>query len=400
MDTLTLEHILEAKELLADNIKRTPLTRSATFSKLTGLEVYIKYENLQKAGSLKIRGAYNRIAHLDEKQREKGVVAVSTGNHAQGVALAASMFNISSTIVMPKGAPLPKIQATEGYGGRIILHGENFEEAYEKAKDIEKLEGKTLIHAFNDLFIVAGQGTIGLEILEDCPDVNLVVAPIGGGGLISGIGTAIKSKRTGCRVIGVQSKEIDSVHRAFKNNLETKLKKGYTIADGIAVKSPSEFTLSIIRSVVDDVVTVEEEEIARAILLLLERCKTVAEGAGAVSLAALLHRNIAQKGEKVVLVISGGNIDITLLGKIITQGLTKAGRYQEVKVLVEDRTSALESLLRTLSELETNIMDMAIDRYSTDVPFDKVVVFLALETKGAKHSKSILKELEKTYVLV
>ncbi|MFX0151238.1 MAG: threonine ammonia-lyase [Candidatus Hodarchaeota archaeon] len=398
MNELTLEHIIKAQRTINGKVKRTPLNHSTTFSKMTSCKVYLKHENLQKAGSFKVRGAYNKIANLEEAKRENGVVAVSTGNHAQGVALAASIFNIASTIVMPKGAPISKIEATKGYGGRVVLYGDSFEEAYIKAKKIEELENLTLIHAFDDPFIIAGQGTIGLEILEDLSDVDVVICPIGGGGLISGIATAIKEKKPSCRVVGVQSKRVDAAYRSFK---EKKLihisSKGTTIADGIAIKSPSDFTFSIIKSRLDDVVIVEEEEIAQAMLLLLERCKTVAEGAGAVALAALLYKDVAKKGESVVLVISGGNVDITILSKLITQGLIKSGRYKELKVLVEDKPGKLESLLKIISSSEANIIDINVDRYTPDLPFNFVIVDLAVETKNEEHSKALLKEITKHF---
>lgn len=397
MNVLTLDEIIEAQRTLKGNVKRTPLNRSSTFSKMTGCEVYIKYENLQKAGSFKVRGAYNKIAHLDEAVRKKGVVAVSTGNHAQGVALAASIFGISSTIVMPKGAPIPKIEATKGYGGQVILYGNSFEEAFTKAKEIEENEELTLIHAFDDPFIAAGQGTIGLEILEDLPDVDLVICPIGGGGLISGIATAIKTKRSTCRIVGVQAKKMDAAYQSFREGTLTRTQKGNTIADGIAIKSPSEYTFSIIKSQLDDVVVVKEGEIAQAILLLLERCKSLAEGAGAVALAALLFSNITKKGENVVLVVSGGNVDITILRKLITKGLIKSGRYRELKVLVEDKPGGLEALLTIVSELEANIIDINVDRFSPGLPFNHVVVQLAVETKNMDHSMFLLKEIKKHY---
>lgn len=397
MADLTFEAILEAQQTIRGNVKRTPLSHSATFSKMTRCDIYIKYENFQKAGSFKIRGAYNKIAHLTEKQRQKGVVAVSTGNHAQGVALAASLFDIPATIVMPKGAPIPKIEATKGYGGQVELYGTTFEEAFARAREIEEEEDKTLIHAFDDQYIAAGQGTIGLEILEDLPDVDVVIAPIGGGGLIAGIATAIKAKKPDCRIVGVQAKEMDAAYQSFKGGTLLKTEKGRTIADGIAIKSPSDFTFSVLKSQLHDIVTVEEEEIANAILLLLERCKTIAEGAGAVSLAALLYRKIAKAGEKVVLVVSGGNIDSTMLGKIITQGLIKAGRYMDVRVLVEDKPGGLAALVETISKAEANIIDMGFDRYSLDVPFNCVLVDLALETKSKAHSEEVLEKLRKKH---
>ncbi|WP_455464592.1 threonine ammonia-lyase [Candidatus Hodarchaeum mangrovi] len=400
MAILTLKDIEAAQQILKGNIKRTPLTHSTTFSKMTNCEVYIKYENLQKAGSFKIRGAYNKIANLTEAQRKKGVVAVSTGNHAQGVALAASMFKIPSTIVMPIGAPIPKVEATKGYGGRVILFGDSFEEASIEAQGVGKREGYTLVHAFDDPYIVAGQGTIGLEIFEDLPDVDVVICPIGGGGLISGIATAIKSKKPECRIIGVQSKVMDAAYRSFKEKKLIYTEKGNTIADGIAIKSPSNFTFSHIMSLLDDIVLVEEEEIANAMLLLLERCKSVGEGAGAVALAALLYKQITKENEKVVLVVSGGNVDITMLSRIITQGLIKSGRYRELKVLLEDKPGRLESLLSVISKEEANIIDVNVDRYSPNLPFNFVVVTLALETKNIDHSLKILKEIQRRFKVI
>ena len=394
---LTINDILAAQNVLKGIIKRTPLNHSTTFSKMTGCNVYLKHENLQKAGSFKVRGAYNKIARLEENTRRKGVVAVSTGNHAQGVALAASLFGVDSTIVMPKGAPISKIEATRGYGGKVVLHGESFEEAYIKAKEIRDTEDLTLIHAFDDPDIAAGQGTIGLEILEDLPDVDLVVCPIGGGGLISGIVTGIKAKNSQCQVVGVQTKEMSAAYQSFKEGRLIQTEKGNTLADGIAIKSPSEFTFSIIKSHLDDIVIVEEEEIAQAMLLLLERCKSVAEGAGATALAALLYRGLAQEDENIVLIISGGNVDITILSKLITQGLIKSGRYREVKILVEDKPGGLENLLKIITKSEANIIDINVDRFSPDLPFNHVVVELAIETKNLEHSNDILNKIKTRY---
>ncbi|MFX0204584.1 MAG: threonine ammonia-lyase, partial [Candidatus Hodarchaeota archaeon] len=336
-------------------------------------------------------------ARLEESVRKKGVVAVSTGNHAQGVALAASIFGITSTIVMPKGAPISKIEATKGYGGKVVLYGDSFEEAYIKAKEIKKSEDLTLIHAFDDPDIAAGQGTIALEVLEDLPDVDLVICPIGGGGLISGIATGIKARKPNCRVVGVQTKEMAAAYKSFKEGKLIKTEKGHTLADGIAIKSPSEFTFSIMKSHLDEIVIVKEEEIAQAMLLLLERCKSVAEGAGATSLAALLYRDISQKNENIALIVSGGNVDITILSKLITQGLIKSGRYRELKVLVEDKPGGLEKLLKIITKLEANIIDINVDRFSPDLPFNHVVVELAIETKNLEHSKTILDTIKAQY---
>ncbi len=399
MIKFTIDNVLDAQRTIDGKVKRTPLIHSNTFSKMTGCQVFLKHENLQTAGSFKVRGAYNKIAHLEERRRSKGVVAVSTGNHAQGVALAASMFGIQSTIVMPKGAPIPKIEATKGYGGKVILYGNSFEEAHQKALEIEKQEKLPLIHAFDDPDVVAGQGTIGLEILDDLADVDLLVCPIGGGGLISGIATAVKGKKPTCRIVGVQTREMNAAYRSFKEGTLVQTRKGTTIADGIAIKSPSEFTFSLLKSHLDDVVTVEEEEIAQAILLLLERCKSIVEGAGAVALAALLNCDIANPGEKVVLIISGGNVDITILSRFITQGLIKSGRYLDLRVLIEDKPGSLEDLLRIINRLGANIIDINVDRFSPTLPFNHVIVQLVLETKNQEHSELLKNEIQNLFQL-
>jgi threonine dehydratase len=394
VEEVTLEDILEAQKLIAGKVKRTHLDYSSTLSRLMDCSVYLKYESMQRAGSFKIRGAYNKIAHIPEDKRRKGVVAVSTGNHAQGVAYSASMFGIPSTIVMPTGAPLPKVQGTREYGGKVVLHGDSFEDAFKKAKEIQEKEGLTLVHAYDDPFVLAGAGTVGLEILEDLPDVDLVICPIGGGGLISGVSTAIKGRKPDTRIIGVQAKEMDAAHRSFKEGKLVKGMKAYTIANGLAIKSPSELTFSIIKKMVDDVVTVAEEEIAEAILFLIEKSKSVVEGAGAVALAALFNGGLARKGENVVLVLSGGNIDITMLGKIITQGLIKAGRYVEVEIEIEDGVGKLNSVLKTIKDVEANVTSINVDRYSPRLKFGNVLVELALETKGRKHSEEVMRTIK------
>ncbi len=301
---------------------------------------------------------------------------------------------------MPKNAPIPKIEATKGYGGSVELFGDSFDDAYSRAIEIAEKNDLTLIHAFDDPYVAAGQGTIGLEILEDLPDVNLIICPIGGGGLISGIATAIKSKNPSCRIIGVQTKEMSAAHQSIKSGTLIKTQKGNTIANGIAIKSPSEFTFSIMKSILDDTVIVEEEEIAEAILLLMERCKSIAEGAGAVSLAALLNRDLVKKDEKIVIVVSGGNIDITLLGKIITQGLIKSGRYQELRVRLEDKSGRLDELLNLITSMEGNVIDVDFDRYSATLPFGFVVIHLILETKNRFHSKDIVKKVKESFQII
>ncbi|MEM2900945.1 MAG: threonine ammonia-lyase [Thermoplasmata archaeon] len=393
----TLADILEARQILKGVILRTPMEKSSTFSKMLGNEIWIKYENLQKTGAFKIRGAYNKIAHLTEEERKRGVIACSTGNHAQGVAYAASLFNTKAIIVMPKGTPLPKIQATRNYGAEVILAGDCYDDAYAEAERLVKERNLSFVHPFEDRYIIAGQGTIGLEILEDLPDIDVFVCPIGGGGLISGIAMALKAARPNVKVIGVEAKGANSAYLSLKNGKITQLDNVSTIADGIAVKRPGDLTFSLLKQYVDDIVTVDEDEIARAILMLLERCKTVAEGAGAVSIAALVYDKlgIAGKNKKVVALISGGNIDINMIGKVIRRGLIKAGRYIQVSVLMADKPGRLDRLLDVVAKNEANVLSINTDRIAQDIPMGMARIILDLETASQEHSDELIKKIKK-----
>ncbi|PLV59093.1 threonine ammonia-lyase [Thermotoga sp. KOL6] len=385
---VSIEDVKEAQDVLKKVVHRTALTYSSVLSEITGGEIYLKMENLQKTGAFKIRGAYNKIAHLSDEEKEKGVVAASAGNHAQGVALAARIFGISATIVMPKYAPLSKITKTKKLGAQVILEGNVFDEAYEAALRIQEKTGAVFIHPFNDPYVIAGQGTIGLEILEDLPDVDLVVVPVGGGGLISGISVAIKSSKPGVQVIGVQTENMPSMVASLRRGKVEKVEGKPTLADGIAVKKPGDLTFEIIKKYVDEMILVNEEEIADAILFLLEQAKVVAEGAGAVGVAALLNR-LDVKGKKVAIVISGGNIDVNMIDRIINKGLVKSGRKVFIETFVMDRPGALKELLGVVAELGANVLSVSHNRSSKDVPIGYAKIELELETVDEKHVEEI-----------
>ncbi len=313
-DLVQYSDVVDALNVVSEVVHRTPLIYSKTFSRWSGSEVYLKLENLQRTGAFKIRGAYNMIAHLAPEEREKGVVAASAGNHAQGVALSASLFGIPATVVMPEKAPQAKIEATEGYGAKVLLRGNTYNDAYEYAMQYCRLTGATFVHAFDHPHVIAGQGTIALEILQERMDLDAILVPIGGGGLIAGIGVAAKAIQPQIKVIGIQPAGSPSMLLSLQNGQRTTLSSIQTIADGLAVKTPGELTFSLIQEVVDDVIAVTEEEISEAMWLLLERNKNLVEGAGAVGVAALLsHRCPELKGKKVAVVVSGGNVDMSRL---------------------------------------------------------------------------------------
>ncbi|MDF2719252.1 MAG: threonine dehydratase [Paenibacillus sp.] len=301
---------MQAKFRLNGQVHRTPLVHSQTFSNMTGTELYLKMENMQKTGAFKVRGAMNKIASLTGAERAAGVVTASAGNHAQGVALAAAQAGIPSTVVMPTGAPEAKILATRGYGSKVILHGANYDDAFEQANRIAATEGATLVHAFDDPLVIAGQGTIGIEILDDLPNVDTILVPVGGGGLISGIALAVKMVRPDIRVIGVQPATASSGFDSWHNKAMRRIEKPSSAADGLLVKKPGELPLKLMLEYVDDFVLVSEQEIASAMVMLLERAKVLAEGAGAVCLAAMLNRSLGLEGQNVVLLLSGGNVDL------------------------------------------------------------------------------------------
>ncbi|MEL9969354.1 MAG: threonine ammonia-lyase [Metallosphaera sp.] len=359
------EGISKARELILPYIHETPMDFSSTFSRMLQAEVYLKLENLQKTGSFKVRGAFNKILNMKEEDKKKGVIAVSAGNHAQGVAYAASTLGIKSVIVMPETAPVSKYRATKGYGAEVILYGKFIHESMKKAQDLIRERNLTLIHPYDDPFIIAGQGTAGLEMYNEKPDI--VVVPIGGGGLISGISLALKSVNPNIKVIGVQSLASPSLKISKDLGRLAEIEPSYSIADGILVKSPSDLTFQIISEYVDDIVLVDDEEIAWAMMMLMERSKTVVEPAGAAPLAALLSGKIRANGKKVIAFLSGGNVDMSLLARIIDKTLYKTKRIVKARVIVPDKPGYLNKVLNYVAQIRGNIIDVVHDRVSSDV---------------------------------
>ncbi len=390
---ISIEKVKQAANLIKGKVIRTPLVYSPSLSHMVGGEIYLKLENLQKTGSFKIRGATNCILKNKDEIGPGGVVAASAGNHAQGVALAARQANIPATIVMPEWASISKQEATRAYGGGVVIAGRTLGESIKKAEEMVQ-EGKTFIHPFDDPDIIAGQGTIALEILDDLKETDMILAPIGGGGFISGIASTVKSIRQEVKVIGVQSAACPSAYESCRKGKITRVDSKQSIADGISVKQVGELNFHIIQKSVDDVVLVEEDHIAAAILLLLERKKTLAEGAGAVSLAALLNGSVAvPRGSKVVLMISGGNVDSSLLGRIISQGLLKNGRTMRFRVRLDDTPGSLAKLLTLISALKANVLHIVHDRNVKDLPIYVSRVDLEIETRGPAHVDEITREL-------
>lgn len=390
---VTEADIKRANENLARLIRKTPLDYSSTFSRLTGREVYMKCENLQKTGSFKIRGATNKILNLTEEEKKRGVIAASAGNHAQGVASGATALGISSTIFMPEGAPLAKVVATRNYGAEVVLYGESYDDAYQKAKEVQEEKGATFIHAFDDPDVIAGQGTIGLEIISELPNVDTVIAPIGGGGLISGMAIAMKEVNPQIKIVGVQAAGCPSSYVSRREHKICPISFSGTIADGIAVKTPGSITFPLIEAYVDDIITVEDEEIANAILMLLERAKLVVEGSGAVSLAALLNNKVNVRGNKVVTILSGGNIDANMVSTIISRGLVKAGRYVRINTALPDKPGYLRKLLYLIAELRANVFSINHERLDVHAPIGETEVYLTLETKDHDHIRKIIKAM-------
>ncbi|MEF8814576.1 MAG: threonine ammonia-lyase [Halovenus sp.] len=392
---LGLEDVLAARDRVAETARHTPLDYSHTFSSMTGATVHLKLETFQRTGAFKIRGATNRIATLSEAQKEAGVVTASAGNHAQGVALAATRMGVDSKIVMPEHAPVSKVEATESYGGEIVLDGEDYDAAAERAHEIEREEGRTYVHAFDDEMVMAGQGTIGLEIYEDLPEVETVVVPIGGGGLISGIATALKGKNEDIRVIGVQAEGAASVAASLEKGEIVERESVETIADGIATRKIGEQTFEVIRERVDEVVTVSDSEIAVALTKLLERSKTLVEGAGAVPLAALLAERLDYEDDEIIVpALCGGNIDLNVLTTVIMRGLIETGRYLRLRTVLKDRPGELERLVEIISEEGANIYAIEHDRASRDIALNDAEVAIDLETKGPDHVDALVAALE------
>jgi threonine ammonia-lyase medium form len=397
---VSLDDVIAAQELLSGIVRPTPLEFSRALSDRAGCDVYLKCENLQRAGSFKIRGAYTRMSRLSEQEKARGVVAASAGNHAQGVALAAQMLGISSTVFMPLGAPIPKLKATRGYGARVEQLGTTIDECLLRARQFEAETGAVLIHPFDHADIVAGAGTCGLEILELCPDVGTILVSVGGGGLLAGIATAVKVSHPDVAIIGVQAEQAAAYPQSLAAGKPVPLVMSATMADGIAVGCPGEVPYTIVRELVDSIETVSEEALSRALLFLLERAKLVVEPAGAAAVARLLDAGEGFHQGPVVAVLSGGNIDPLLLLRIIRHGLAAAGRYLQFRVRVPDRPGSLARLLADLAGADANVLDIEHVRTSATLPVDEVEIAVQLEAKGTAHCEELLTTLRtKGYAL-
>ncbi len=392
--SITLNDILAARERIRGSIYMTPCSRSEMLSRMTGQQVFLKLENLQMTGSFKERGALNKIATLSPEQAKHGVVAASAGNHAQGVAHHATQRGIRSVIVMPITTPLVKVTATRGFGGEVLLHGANYDEACIEATRLCEEQGMTFIHPFDDPLVMAGQGTIGLEVLEQIENLDAVVVPIGGGGLIGGIACAIKESRPHIRVVGVQTSRLPSMAEAVRQHHPVTLDPATTIADGIAVRRAGEVTFPVVAKYVDEIVTVDEDEIASAILTLLEREKTLAEGAGATALASLLQKRTSLSPDaRTAVLVCGGNIDVTLLSRIIERGLVQDGRLIRLRIHLLDRPGALTDLTRLIASHRANIVDTLYNRAYYGVNLGDTTIDITMETRGREQVEELLESL-------
>jgi threonine dehydratase len=386
----TIEDIFAARSSLDTNIRKTPLHRSDTFSRMVGTNIFLKLECLQKTGSFKVRGAFTKLNSLSNQERSRGVIAASAGNHAQGLAYASSKENIRCTIVMPRNASPAKVAATRSYGAKVILTGADYDESWNATVRIAKEEGLAIIHAFNDSHVVCGQGTIGLELLEDLNDFDRIYLPIGGGGLAAGIAIAVKAKRPNVKIIGVQSEAFPSMKQSVaKEGLQT-INSGYTIADGISVKSPGELTYKIISKLVDDIVLVDDTSIVKTMFLLMERAKLVVEPAGAASLAYLVSNGYARKNEKVIALLSGGNVDMYLLGQVVAKGLMYMGRMLKIFIQLPDKPGALKTVVDCIAQLSVNIVEVEHDRLSSDISAGTAGVYLSLEVEDKSHEERLI----------
>ncbi|MEU9888131.1 threonine ammonia-lyase [Sphaerisporangium sp. NPDC051011] len=391
---VTYDDVVAARELLDGVIVQTPLLHSRLLSEMAGGPVYLKCENLQRAGSFKVRGAYVRIARLSEEERSRGVVAASAGNHAQGVALASGLLGCKAMVFMPHGAPLPKVEATRAYGADVIFAGSTVDEALAAARQHAEETGAIFIHPFDHPDVVAGQGTVGLEILEQLPEVGTITAAVGGGGLAAGVALAVKSMRPGVRIVGVQAERAAAYPASLAAGHPILVEPASTMADGIAVGRPGDITFEMIHYLVDSVVTVSEESLSRALLLCLERTKLVVEPAGVAGVAALLELPRAFE-PPVVVVLSGGNIDPLLLSRVLRHGLSVAGRYLAFRIRLPDRPGALATLLARLADLGANVLDVGHERVNPRLHLDEAEVLLHLETRGPVHCDEVLAGLRR-----
>ncbi len=390
----SMEDLLAAKARFEGVIYPSPLIHSSAFSRLLGADIFLKLENLQETGSFKVRGAYNRLALLDVSERKRGVIAASAGNHAQGVAWAATRLGMSVTIVMPEDVSIRKLLAVKEYGAEVILFGTQFADAYRRAEDLSQETGKIMIPAFADPKVVAGQGTIGVELSSFLDDYTAVVVPVGGGGLISGIAIAVKAMFPKVPVIGVQTKSCPSTILSLEKGCPSSVEVCHTIADGIAVNRPGDLNFSIIRQLVDEVVEVDEEAIAGAILNLLDKANVIAEGAGAVPLAALMENRIANKAKRYVLIISGGNIEINTIDRILQRGSIRMGRLIRIEVDLPDVPGSLWKLMGIIAKEKANILHILHDRLNLENPIQVSRVKLNLETRGHDHAEEVMEKLK------
>lgn len=391
MRMLTLDRIYHAAFTLKDAVRKTDLILAPALS--TENQIYLKTENLQMTGSFKVRGAYYKISQLSQEEKAKGIIACSAGNHAQGVALAASKNNIPSLICMPDGAPISKVEATKSYGAEVCLVSDTYDDAYNKAVELQQEKGYTFIHPFDDVDVIAGQGTIGLEILDQLDDVDAVVVPVGGGGLISGVAAVIKQLKPQCRIYGVQAAGAASMYQSVLAHEKRELKSVDTFADGIAVKVPGDNTYELVNKYVDEMLTVTDDEIAAAILTLMEKQKLVAEGAGAVPVAAVMFGKIPLKGKKVVCVVSGGNIDVNILNRVITRGLIMSGRRNTLTIALMDKPGQLVGVSKVISRCGGNVVAVHHDNGDPNMAINSCFLKIVMETRDGQQAAMIEQQL-------
>jgi len=386
--------IVEAQQILNRIIKHTSLKKSKTFSEMTDSNMYLKMENLQLTGSFKIRGAYNKIYHLSQKEKENGIVCSSAGNHAQGVALASSLLNVNSTVFMPIFAPPTKILATKEYGAKVILQGNTYDEAFNAAKQFSLKNNVTFVHAFNDDKVIAGQGTLGLELVEDLKDIDVVLIPIGGGGLIAGVAIALKHLIPDVKIIGVVAKGANAMLKSVKAKKIVSMRGMSTIADGIAVKNPGDITFEIIKKKVDKIVPVSDQEIAQTMYHLLQRAKLVVEPAGAASLAAALYKKVSYPDRNIISLLSGGNVNLSLLDQVIEQGMMNNNLMARLSIIAPDKSKVLKDIIGVLSNINANVQSINLDRSTTSVPVGSVKILLTFQTLDSDQIKYITQEIK------
>lgn len=395
MITIKYSDIISAQQSMKDVIRETSLIHSKTFSKMAGAEIFMKLENLQTTGSFKVRGAFNKLYHLTEEEKKHPIVAASAGNHAQGVAYSASQLGLKSIIFMPSFAPPSKVNATKGYGAEVVLTGDTFDDAYAASQEYCKEKNGTYIHPFNDELIIAGQGVVGLEIFRQLPEVDTVIVPIGGGGLISGIAIALKEINPNIKIIGVEAEGAASMLASKNSNEVLTLPHCHTIADGIAVKRPGELTFNIVKELVDDLITVSDKEIAHSTYLLLQRGKLLAEPSGAAAIAAAIFKKSALMGKNVVPVVSGGNVNMSVFQQILDQGMIQEGLRTHIQFIVPDQAGELKKVLSVLEQQKVNIQDIIHERSITSVPVGKVLISVTVNLQNKDQLDIIKKELLK-----